>query len=124
MLVSLDLPLIQPALVVLGEYVSGWGDVILHAMTPSHFENIPPEVVFPPELPAARKVVDFLILINIFKFPWLDYSSPEDVPCWAGDQAEPRSLQRIHHTVVGMSWAIYLEAKERVGLQVILSDSL
>ena len=81
MLVSLDLPLIQPALVVLGEYVSGWGDVIFHAMTPSHFENIPPEVVFPPELPAARKVVDFLILINIFKFPWLDYSSPEDVPC-------------------------------------------
>ena len=81
MLVSFSLPLIQPAFVVLGEYVRGWGDIIFHAMTPSHFEYISPEVIFPPELPAAREMINFLILINIFKFPWLDYSGPEDVPC-------------------------------------------
>ncbi len=80
MLVSFDLPLIQPAFVVLGEYVCGWGDIIFHAMTPSHFEDISPQVIFPPELPAPREMIDFLILINIFKLPWLDDAGPEDIP--------------------------------------------
>lgn len=75
-LVTFDLPLIQPALVVLGEDICGWGDIIFHSMAPSHFENISPEIIFPPELPAAREMIYFLILINIFKLPWFDYSGP------------------------------------------------
>ena len=74
--VAFHLSFVLPALVVFREYVRWWGDVILSAMAPTHLEDISPKVVFPPELPAAREMIDLLILIDVFKFAWFDNACP------------------------------------------------
>jgi hypothetical protein len=93
-------------------------------MTSSHLENISPKIIFPSELPASREMIYFLILIHILEFSWLYNASPEYVPCWSRNKAEPRSLEWVNNAIVSMCWTINFKAQEWVGLQIILCESL
>ncbi len=89
-----------------------------------HAEHISPQIVFPAEMPAAWEVIDFLVLIDVFEFTRLDKARPEDVPSGAGYQPEAGGLERVDDAVIGVSRAVYFEPKERVGLQIVLGESL
>ncbi len=77
---ALHLALIEPALVILWEYISGRSNVVILSVRALHAEHIPPQVVFSAKMPSTREMIDFLILVYILKLVGLDQSSPQKIP--------------------------------------------
>ena len=64
--ITLHLSFINPSLVIFWEYICGRRYIIISSMASSHFEDIPPQIVFSAQLPTTGEMIDFLVLINIF----------------------------------------------------------
>lgn len=124
----IHLAVVDPALVVLRENVSGRTQLELFAVLPPLFLHVPPQVGLATHRPRASKMVELLVLVHELQLGGPNESCPQTVPrAWAVApryHVESCRLQSIHYAVVGVRLVAHSKSQTRIRLQSLLRYNL
>jgi hypothetical protein len=100
--VVVQLSLVAPTFVVLGEKICGWSYFKVFSVSAALTLNITPQIAFVANIPCSSKVVDFLELVHVLEFTGTDEACPKAVPGCSVTESEASEFECVDNAVVGV----------------------